>query len=174
MNADLIKPGSGRNSKLVVVCLGYRNVTRKVDATLMMGGIMSARIKGTVLLSRKSLVAERFGADHLEGVIASMATADQELLRGMILPLSWYAAETCQRFDAAIIKIIGGNAEKAFRELGRKSAEDNLGKFQAGFVRVMGWHERALEMVGAKKPALTHPACRANGAAACVYHVSWS
>jgi uncharacterized protein (TIGR02265 family) len=186
---------------------------------------MSGRVKGTVLLSRKAFVEERFGKDKLESVLTSMTPADQTLLRGMVLPLSWYDAEACQRFDAAIIKVIGGNAEQAFRDLGRKSADDNLGKFQAGFVRgkaplsflaqtpaiyrlyyeigsreftktnetsgvltthgaesvttgdcltVMGWHERALEMVGAKRPVITHPKCRAMGADTCSYHVSWS
>lgn len=195
------------------------------EAAIIIGVVMSARIKGTILLSRKSLVSERFGPEQLDSVIASLPPADQGLLRGMILPLSWYPAETCFRFDAAIIKIIGGNAQRAFRELGRKSAEDNLARFQAGFIRgktpltflaqtpaiyrlyyevgsreftkssetsgvltthgaesvtaadcltVMGWHERALEMVGAKKPVLTHPTCRAEGATTCVYNVAWS
>ncbi len=186
---------------------------------------MSGRIKGTILQSRKAFVSERFGADGLERVLASMKPDDQELLRGMVLPLSWYDAGTCIRFDEAIIKVIGGNAQQAFRDLGRKSADDNLAKFQAGFVRgknpltflaqtpaiyrlyyevgsreftktseksgiltthgaenvtpgdcltVMGWHERALEMVGAKNPAMSHPTCRATGGATCVYHVTWT
>ena len=186
---------------------------------------MSARIKGTILLSRKTFVSERFGAEGLERVLTTMSGADQSLLRGMILPLSWYDAEACLRFDAAIIRVIGGNAQKAFRELGRKSADDNLARFQAGFIRgktpltflaqtpaiyrlyyelgsreftrtsetsglltthgaesvtagdcltVMGWHERALEMVGAKNPRATHSTCRANGASTCVYELSWS
>ncbi len=39
---------------------------------------------------------------------------------------------------------------------------------------VMGWHERALEMVGAKDIKITHPVCRAKGGPECRYQITWA
>ena len=186
---------------------------------------MSATVKGTVLQARKAFVGERFGDAALEKVLASLSADDQKILRGIILPLGWYPADTCNHFDEAIINSIGGDARKAFWELGRQSAEHNLGKFQAAYLRgknpltflaqtpaiyrlyyevgsrefqptgeksgvmitsgaegvtvgdcltVMGWHERALEMVGARNLKITHPICRASKGDVCRYEISWS
>ncbi len=39
---------------------------------------------------------------------------------------------------------------------------------------VVGWHRRALEMCGAKKPLVDEEECRARGGAVCRYRLSWS
>jgi hypothetical protein len=184
-----------------------------------------ANIKGVVLVSRKRFVVERFGADALARIVASLSAEDREILDGILLPAGWYSAETAARFDAAIVAVMGGVSERALWELGRASAEENLEKFQASFIRnktplgflaqtpaiyrlyygtgrrefvpsgpnagaivthdaegatiadcltIMGWHERALEMVGARAIKITHPVCRARGGPHCRYEVSWS
>jgi hypothetical protein len=38
---------------------------------------------------------------------------------------------------------------------------------------VMGWHERALEIVGARSVRIVHPVCRARGGPVCRYDLSW-
>jgi uncharacterized protein (TIGR02265 family) len=185
---------------------------------------VTARIKGYVLNSRLAFVSEKFGPGALADVLSSLPEADRSVLGEVILVSSWYASELCQRLDEAIIRIIGGRSEAAFKELGRKSADDNLIKFQAGFLRgktpkmfleqtpaiyklyydvgsreyqstsptsgqlitrdgesvsygdcltIMGWHERALELTGAKNPLVTHPVCKARGGNVCRYEVSW-
>ncbi len=186
---------------------------------------MSGRIKGFVLSSRINFVRERFGAEALEKIFASLPAADAEKLRGVILPSSWFPVEVEERLDEAIIRVIGGRSEEAFRELGRQSAVQNLAKFQTAFLKgknpqsflaqtpsiyriyydagsreyhatgetsgtllttgaenvtygdcltIMGWHEQALEMVGAKSVKISHPVCKARGGTVCRYEVSWS
>jgi uncharacterized protein (TIGR02265 family) len=39
---------------------------------------------------------------------------------------------------------------------------------------VVGWHRRALEMCGAREPSVVEIECRARGATACRYRLSWS
>jgi uncharacterized protein (TIGR02265 family) len=186
---------------------------------------VGAKIKGAVLVARRRFVLERFGVDALASIVARLPEADREILEGIMLPASWYPAETAARLDAAIVAIMGGSSERALWELGRASADENLERFQASFVRrksplaflaqtpaiyrlyyetgrrefipsgthagaivthdaesvtvadcftIMGWHERALEMVGARAVKITHPVCRARGGANCRYEVSWS
>ena len=186
---------------------------------------MAGRIKGFVLSSRINFVKERFGAEALEKILAALPPADAERLRGVILPSSWFPVEVEERLDEAIIRVIGGRSEEAFRELGRQSAVKNLAKFQTAFLKgkdplrflaqtpsiykiyydagsreyqptgensgvlittgaenvtvgdcltIMGWHEQALEMVGAKGVKITHPVCRARGGTVCRYEVSWT
>lgn len=186
---------------------------------------MAGRIKGFVLSSRIHFVKERFGEAALEKILAALTPADAEKLRGVILPSSWFPVEIEERLDDAIIRVIGGRSEEAFRELGRQSAVQNLAKFQTAFLKgktpqtflaqtpsiyriyydagareylptgensgtlittgaenvtygdcltIIGWHEQALEMVGAKSVRITHPVCRARGGTVCRYEVSWS
>jgi uncharacterized protein (TIGR02265 family) len=185
---------------------------------------LGATIKGAVLASRKRFVTERFGAPALEKVIATLPESDREILRGIILPAAWYPMETQVRLDTAIVETMGRASERAFWELGRESASDNLPRFQGAIARgrspmsflqhtptiyrlyygtgrrefvatseasgtittydaegvtvadcltIMGWHERALELVGAKQPKISHPICRAKGGSVCRYDVSW-
>jgi hypothetical protein len=178
-----------------------------------------------VLSSRRSFVLRRFGAETLAKISGSLPEEDRDILEGILLPAGWYPVDVAARFDAAIVSVMGGASERAFWELGRASADENLLKFQASFVRgktpatflaqtpaiyrlyyekgrrefipsganagtivtrdaesvtvadcltVMGWHERALEMVGAKSIRIAHPTCRARGGAVCRYELSWA
>lgn len=186
---------------------------------------MPGMIKGIVLLARKKFVVDNFGEHDLEKVLTSLPQADQDLLRGIVLPSGWYSNELNARLDSAIARVIGGPSRKAFIALGRQSAAQNLGSYQSNFVKgkdpmsflaqtptiykmyfqvgrrefqstgeksgiittydaqeategecltVMGWHEKALEMVGAIRPQITHPVCRARGGPYCRYDVSWT
>ncbi len=185
---------------------------------------MVAKVKGFVVLSRREFVISRFGAPAWERVLSAMTPEDRAALEGVVLASSWIGLPLCERLDEAIIAQIGGRAEAAFRELGRQSADQNLVKYQAGFLRgrapqsflaqapaiyrlyyekgerrheatgpesaalvttgaenvtsgdcltVMGWHERALELIGAKEIRITHPHCVARKAKECRYELSW-
>ena len=185
----------------------------------------SGTIKGAVLTSRLRFVADRFGEQARERIVASLSKADQEVLRGIVLPAAWYGIDLQVRLDQAIVSRMGGASERAFKDLGRKSASDNLERFQAAIVKkksplallqqtpaiyrlyygtgrrefvatgptsgtittydaegptvadcytIIGWHERALEIVGARTVSVTHPVCRARGGAVCKYDVSWT
>lgn len=186
---------------------------------------MAGRIKGFVLTSRINFVRERFGDDAWDKVVAALPREDAEKLGGVILPSSWFPVELEARLDDAVIRVIGGKSEEAFRELGRQSAIQNLAKFQTAFLKgktpqtfleqtpsiykiyydagsreyqpsganagtlittgaenvtvgdcltIIGWHEQALAMVGAKNVKITHPVCKARGGTVCRYEVSWS
>ena len=96
---------------------------------------MSGKIKGFVVLTRKALVTDRFGAASWEKILAGMNESDREALAGVILPSSWLPLPVCERLDEAIIRVIGGKAEEAFRQIGRRSCNDNLTKYQSSFLR---------------------------------------
>ena len=95
---------------------------------------MSAKIRGIVLSARKLFVEQRFGEAALENIVATLPKEDQETLRSSIMPSDWYDAELGARFDAAIIRVVGGDSHVAFKELGRQSAERNLARVHAGYL----------------------------------------
>jgi predicted hydrocarbon binding protein len=95
-------------------------------------------VKGTILLSRVALVRGRGGEAAVKAVLARMPTADQELLRGIVLPVGWYPFEVNERLDAAIAKEFGGDA--IYRSLGAQSAIDALGTTHKNFVRQRDAH----------------------------------
>ena len=95
---------------------------------------MAGKIKGFVLLSRRTFVLEKLGAAALAQIVASLPAADQALLKGPLVVSGWYPADAGVRFDDAIIRVAGGSAAEHFKELGRRSAHDNLAAFQANFL----------------------------------------
>lgn len=185
---------------------------------------MAGRVKGFVLASRKALVVERFGEAAWARILAELPAESRGVLSGLILPVSWHPIRICHALDEAIIRTLGGSSEAAFKSIGRKSADDNLTRFQAGLLKgkgpaeflsqapmiyrmyyesgarrwepagdragvlvttgaegvtygdcltVVGWHERALELTGARNPRVTHPVCAARGGTECRYEIRW-
>lgn len=185
---------------------------------------MVGNIKGFVILSRRQFIEQTFGADVWDRTVAALPEDDRLALNGVLLASSWVPLSTCAALDDALAKVVGGRAEEAFRALGRKSAETNLPKLQANFLKgkspqkflaqtpsiyriyyeggsrdyqptgeragvitttgaegvtwgecltVIGWHERALELCGAKNVRITHPVCKARGGAVCRYDLHW-
>ncbi|HVG59514.1 MAG TPA: TIGR02265 family protein [Hyalangium sp.] len=95
-----------------------------------------SRIKGTVLISRLNMVRQNGGQARLEEVLRRLPSADQALLRKMILPINWYPLELNLRLDAAIAEVLSPEDQaRAFMEMGRASAEENLKGAQHVFVR---------------------------------------
>lgn len=185
---------------------------------------MEGKIKGFVVLSRRQFIEQTFGADVWERVIAALPEADRRVMNGVLLASSWVPLSAVIALDEALIGVVGGRADEAFRALGRKSAETNLPTLQANLLKgktpqkflaqvpaiyrlyyeggtrdyqptgersgtitttgaeyttwgecltVMGWHERALELCGAKGVRITHPVCKARGGAVCRYDLRW-
>lgn len=96
----------------------------------------NSRIKGTVLISRLNLVRQQGGQARLEEVLKRLPPADQTLLRKMILPINWYPFDLNLRLDAAIADVLSPeDRTRAFVDMGRASADENLKGAQHVFVR---------------------------------------
>ncbi len=94
------------------------------------------RIKGHVLLSRLAYVRERGGEPALETVLARLPQADRDALRGWILPIAWFPLELNLRLDDAIATVFSPeDRTRVFLEMGRASADANLGGSQKPFVK---------------------------------------
>jgi uncharacterized protein (TIGR02265 family) len=95
-----------------------------------------ARIKGNLLLARLKYLRDRGGETAVEKALARLPAADQEVLRGWILPIAWYPLEVSLRLDHAIATVLSpGDRSRVFLDMGRASAETNLGGAQRPFVR---------------------------------------
>jgi len=82
--------------------------------------------QGNVLLTRQAFVEEHFGNVGWERVVRAMPKDDQALLRGLVLPVSWFPFKTIERLDATIVKVLGNGQSGLFEKIGRQSAEKNL------------------------------------------------
>lgn len=102
----------------------------------MAGSPPSSRIKGTVIISRLNMVRQHGGQARVDEVLKRLPAEDQALLRKMILPINWYPMELNLRLDAAIADVLSPeDRTRAFMEMGRASADENLKGAQHVFVR---------------------------------------
>lgn len=95
------------------------------------------RVKGTLIAARLRFLRAR-GADVADRVINRLTAEDQAVLRGMILPSSWYPADLLQRLEMTAAAIVANGDPKAlFVEMGRYTAQTNLGPtgVQRAYVR---------------------------------------
>ncbi|HYG69072.1 MAG TPA: TIGR02265 family protein [Anaeromyxobacteraceae bacterium] len=93
-------------------------------------------IKGNVLLSRMKYVRQQGGDTTMDAVLGRLSKEDQAVLRGWILPIGWYPLELNLRLDDAIAKVLSpDDRSRVFLEMGRASADANLGGPQKPFVR---------------------------------------
>ncbi len=94
------------------------------------------RIKGGVIKARLEFVRARAGEAGVAAVLARLPAEDQEVLRGWVLPVTWYPLDLNLRLDDAIAAVLSpGNRDRIFLEMGRASADSNLGGPQRPFVR---------------------------------------
>jgi len=94
------------------------------------------RIKGASLLARLEYVTEKGGPELLARVLARLAPADRKLLEGHPLPGSFFPLELNERLDEAIAHAVNPlDLVGVYRELGRASAQKNLQKLHAIFLR---------------------------------------
>jgi uncharacterized protein (TIGR02265 family) len=99
-------------------------------------GLAKNRIKGGVLKARLEFVRARAGEAGLAAVLARLPRDDQEVLRGWVLPITWYPLDLNLRLDDAIAAVLSpGDRDRVFVEMGRASADSNLGGPQHPYVR---------------------------------------
>jgi len=87
---------------------------------------VAAMVKGTLVVTLMKFLRVR-GLDA-ERVLARLTPADQEVLRGILLPSSWYSAEMFARLEDVVATLASqGDKSECLREIGRFSAQTNLG-----------------------------------------------
>ena len=85
------------------------------------------KVKGTLLISRMKYLRAR-GNEEAERVLRRMSSTDQQVLRGMLLPSSWYASDLVLRFEMTIVALLArGERSELFLDMGRFTADTNLG-----------------------------------------------
>jgi uncharacterized protein (TIGR02265 family) len=84
-------------------------------------------VKGTLLAARMKYLKAR-GAEDAERVLRRMSSEDQQVLRGMILPSSWYPADLVVRLELTTAALLSrGDRRQLFVDMGRFTADTNLG-----------------------------------------------
>lgn len=90
-------------------------------------GVPFGKVKGTLVISRMKYLRAR-GDEECERVIRRMSAADQQVLRGMLLPSTWYEANLVIRLETTIVALLSrGERRELFLDMGRFTAETNLG-----------------------------------------------
>ncbi len=84
------------------------------------------KVKGNQIKSRITLIKNEYSDDVLEKVLNSLSEEDQKVFRGIITNTTWFTFEAANRFDEAIIKVLGGNKDELYMKLGRASAKETL------------------------------------------------
>jgi uncharacterized protein (TIGR02265 family) len=85
------------------------------------------KVKGTLLVARMKYLRAR-GADEAERVLRRMSAADQQVLRGLLLPSTWYPADLLIRLEMTAVALLSsGDRRELFLDMGRFSADTNLG-----------------------------------------------
>jgi hypothetical protein len=93
---------------------------------------METTITGKTLLARLRFLEERLSPADSARVFDKLSPADQGILRGIILPVARYPLKLNARLDTAIADVIEPtNPKRAYRALGRSSAELNFEKYHS-------------------------------------------
>jgi uncharacterized protein (TIGR02265 family) len=84
------------------------------------------KVKGTLLIARMKYLRAQ-GEEACERVLRRLAQVDQAVLRGMLLPSTWYAGDLMQRFELTIAAVLArGDRRALFLDMGQFSADTNL------------------------------------------------
>jgi uncharacterized protein (TIGR02265 family) len=98
---------------------------------------LAGTVKGTLVLARMKYLRAQ-GDEAAERVMRRLTQADQAVLRGMLLPSSWYPVDVLTRLEMTIAAVLAkGDRRALFLDMGHFSAETNLGPqgVQRPFVR---------------------------------------
>ena len=80
------------------------------------------------MIASASASSGRAARRRTDRVLNRMTSEDQAVLRGMILPSSWYSADVLQRLEMTAAAIVArGDQQALFLEMGRYTAQANLG-----------------------------------------------
>ena len=92
-----------------------------------MNAVPLGKVKGTLLMARVKYLRAR-GDESFERVLRRLSAADQQVVRGMLLPSGWYAADLVLRFEMTIVALLArGDRRELFLDMGRFTADTNLG-----------------------------------------------
>src|SRR5262245_44709815 len=91
-------------------------------------------VKGSVLQSRLAFVREQKGDPAATRVLQRLPADDKKVLEGILMPAGWYPFDLNDRLDHSIAEEMG-IGERIFRQLGEKSANDNLAASHKIFIR---------------------------------------
>ena len=84
-------------------------------------------VKGSLLVSRMRYLRTR-GDEETERVLRRLSAEDQQVLRGMLLPSSWYPADLVARLETTVVALLArGDRRELFLDMGRFTADANLG-----------------------------------------------
>jgi uncharacterized protein (TIGR02265 family) len=151
----------------------------------------NARIKGNVLITRLNLLVKQGGESRLHQVLQKLSAADRKVLQSVIMPIGWYPLELNLRLDAAIADALPPSGRpKAFIDMGRASAEENLTGPHHVFIRKGDPHfllshspeiyrlyyavgSRAYEKTGARSAALRTLGAESVTEADCLTIIGW-
>ena len=87
----------------------------------------AGNVKGTLIIARMKYLRAQ-GQEAAERVLRRMTQADQQILRGMLLPSTWYPADLLMRFELTIAAVLAkGDRRALFVDMGHFSADTNLG-----------------------------------------------
>ncbi|HEY6006405.1 MAG TPA: 4-vinyl reductase [Anaeromyxobacter sp.] len=87
----------------------------------------AGNVKGTLVIARMKYLRAQ-GQEAAERVLRRLSQADQQILRGMLLPSTWYAADLLMRFELTIAAVLAQGDRKAlFVDMGHFTADTNLG-----------------------------------------------
>lgn len=83
---------------------------------------------GHIFISRLGYLRKKGGAELVDRVLARLSAADQIVLKGMILPITWLPLSLNERLDQAIAEELAalGDRTRVFIEMGEASAEEKL------------------------------------------------
>jgi uncharacterized protein (TIGR02265 family) len=97
------------------------------NADPFQGPRIAGKVKGTLLLARMKYLRSR-GAETEERVLRRLSAADQAVVRGTLYPSTWYPADVLLRLEMTIAALLAsGDRPRLFQDMGRFSAEANLG-----------------------------------------------
>ena len=74
-------------------------------ATVTRRGDANGTVKGTLVIARMKYLRAR-GPEDFERVLRRMSAADQQVLRGMLPPSSWYPADVVLRLEMTAAAIL--------------------------------------------------------------------
>jgi len=87
----------------------------------------NGNVKGTLVIARMKYLQAQ-GPEASERVLRRLAQADQAVLRGMLLPSTWYPADLFLRLELTAAAVLAhGDRRALFLDMGRFSADTNLG-----------------------------------------------
>jgi uncharacterized protein (TIGR02265 family) len=91
------------------------------------GAGTKGKVKGALLLARMHYLREQ-GAGSAERVLRHLTAADKALVTGALLPGNWYPADVLLRLEMTTAAVLAnGDRARMFLDMGRVSAEANLG-----------------------------------------------